>query len=465
MNQQQQTIKTAVTVAGVGLHTGAEVRMTFRPAEPGHGIVFKRVDLEGEPEVPALAEYVTDISRGTTLEKGSAKVSTVEHVLAALVGLEIDNVLIELDNVETPIMDGSSKVFIEVLSGVGVEQQDAPRLIFKVPKNLTYFHEGKNVEMQLIPDEDYKVTVMIDYNSKVLGQQHATLENINEFKEDFASSRTFCFLHELEMLVEHNLIQGGDLSNAIVVVDKQVEEEELQRLSSLFNQPRVEVKEGILNNVELRHQNEPARHKLLDVIGDLALVGVPIAGKVIASRPGHETNIEFAKMIRTEFKNQQKDAIPVYDPNKPAVCDINVIKNFLPHKYPFLLVDKIVEMDEERVIGIKNVTYNENFFMGHFPDEPVMPGVLILEAMAQAGGILVMNTVPDPENYSTYLLKIDKARFKSKVIPGDTLIFDLQLQGPIRRGICEMKGRAFVGNKLAAQAELMAQIVKKEDLA
>lgn len=464
MNEFQQTIKTAVTVAGIGLHTGAEVKMTFHPAPPGHGIKFQRTDLEGEPIIPALVDYVVDISRGTTLERNGAQVNTVEHVLAALVGLQIDNVLIKLNNVETPIMDGSSKVFVEVLSGVGMENQQVQRKYFSIPKELTYHHEGKDVQMVAVPDDDYRVDVTIDYNSKVLGKQHATIDNIEAFKTEFAGSRTFCFLHELEMLVENNLIRGGDLSNAIVVVDKKVDDEELDRLSYLFNQPKVAVEEGILNNVELRYKNEPARHKLLDVIGDLALVGVPIKGKIKATRPGHETNIEFAKMIRSAFKDQEKDGIPIYDPNKPAVADINVIKNFLPHKYPFLLVDKIVELNEERVIGIKNVTYNENFFMGHFPHEPVMPGVLILEAMAQTGGILVMNTLPDPENYSTYLLKIDKARFKSKVIPGDTLIFDLQLQGPIRRGLCEMRGRAFVGNRLAAQAELMAQIVKKEDL-
>ena len=464
MNEFQQTIKTAVTVAGIGLHTGAEVRMTFHPAPPGHGIKFQRTDLGGEPIIPALVDYVVDISRGTTLERNGAQVNTVEHVLAALVGLQIDNVLIKLNNVETPIMDGSSKVFVEVLSGVGTENQQVQRKYFHIPKELRYYHKGKNVEMIAVPDDDYRVDVTIDYNSKVLGRQEAAIDNIDQFKTEFASSRTFCFLHELEMLVDHNLIRGGDLSNAIVVVDKKVDDEELDRLSYLFNQPKVAVEEGILNNVELRYKNEPARHKLLDVIGDLALVGVPIKGRIKASRPGHETNIEFAKMIRSAFKDQEKDGIPIYDPNKPAVADINVIKNFLPHKYPFLLVDKIVELNEERVIGIKNVTYNENFFMGHFPHEPVMPGVLILEAMAQTGGILVMNTLPDPENYSTYLLKIDKARFKSKVIPGDTLIFDLQLQGPIRRGLCEMRGRAFVGNRLAAQAELMAQVVKKEDL-
>ncbi len=438
--------------------------MTFRPAPADHGIRFKRIDLPGQPEIPALVDYVVDISRGTTLEKDGARISTVEHVLAALMGLQIDNVLIELDGIETPIMDGSSRQFIEALDTAGVLPQEAERKYFTIPANLHYTHDGKNVEMTALPDDGYKVTVMIDYNSKVLGQQHASIEHIDEFKEHFAGSRTFCFLHELEMLLDHNLIKGGDLNNAIVVVDRKVEPQELQRLATLFNKPTIEVKsEGILNNVELRYHNEPARHKLLDVIGDLALVGMPIKGKIIATRPGHATNIEFAKMIREEYKKQKRMEAPVYDPNKPPVLDINVIKRFLPHKYPFLLVDKIIELGEERVVGLKNVTYNEQFFLGHFPDEPVMPGVLIIEAMAQTGGILVMNTIPDPENYTTYFLKIDNARFKSKVVPGDTLIFEMELISPIRRGLCEMRGKAYVGNKLAAQADLVAQIVKKEN--
>lgn len=464
MNAYQSTIRDCATVSGVGLHTGAEVTMTFRPAPADHGIRFKRIDLPGQPEIPALVDYVVDISRGTTLEKDGARISTVEHVLAALMGLQIDNVLIELDGIETPIMDGSSRQFIEALDTSGVLPQEAERKYFTIPANLHYTHDGKNVEMTALPDDGYKVTVMIDYNSKVLGQQHASIEHIDEFKEHFAGSRTFCFLHELEMLLDHNLIKGGDLNNAIVVVDRKVEPQELQRLATLFNKPSIEVKsEGILNNVELRYHNEPARHKLLDVIGDLALVGMPIKGKIIATRPGHATNIEFAKMIREEYKKQRRMEAPVYDPNKPPVLDINVIKRFLPHKYPFLLVDKIIELGEERVVGLKNVTYNEQFFLGHFPDEPVMPGVLIIEAMAQTGGILVMNTIPDPENYTTYFLKIDNARFKSKVVPGDTLIFEMELISPIRRGLCEMRGKAYVGNKLAAQADLVAQIVKKEN--
>ena len=461
MNVHQCTIAEEVTLAGVGLHTGAEVRMTFKPAPTGHGIRFKRTDLEGQPELEALADYVVDTSRGTTLQKGEARVGTVEHVLAALAGLQIDNVLVELDNVETPIMDGSSRVFVEVLSGVGIREQPAMRRYFRIPRNLHYTNDEKQVEMTAIPDKSYRVSVMIDYNSQVLGQQHASIEHISDFKEEFAASRTFCFLHELEMLLAHNLIRGGDLNNAIVVVDRKVGKDELSRLAGLFGKPTVEVKaEGILNNVELRYHNEPARHKLLDVIGDLALIGMPIKGKIFASRPGHATNVEFAKMIRDEIKKKAQEG-PEFDPTKPAVCDINVIKAFLPHKYPFLLVDRIIEMTDDQVVGIKNVTINEHFFLGHFPDEPVMPGVLIIEAMAQTGGILVMNSVPDPENYTTYFLKIDNARFKNKVVPGDTLIFDMQLTSPIRRGLCEMRGKAYVAGRLVAQADLVAQIVRK----
>jgi UDP-3-O-[3-hydroxymyristoyl] N-acetylglucosamine deacetylase / 3-hydroxyacyl-[acyl-carrier-protein] dehydratase len=462
MNDFQSTINEAVTVAGIGLHTGKEVSMTFKPAKPDHGIVFKRMDMDGEALVPAIADFVVDTSRGTTIERNGVRIGTVEHVMAALSGLQIDNVLIEIDNIETPIMDGSSKVFVEVLSSVGIKPQHAIRKYFTINKNIEYYDKEKDVHMMALPEKDYKVTVMIDYNSQVLGQQHAKLENINDFREKFASSRTFCFLHELEMLLDKNLIRGGDLNNAIVVVDKKVDDDELKKLAKLFNKEKVEIREeGILNNIDLHFPNEPARHKLLDVVGDLTLVGMPIKGKIIVSKPGHSTNVEFAKLIRKEIKNQRKMGAPLYDPNQAPVYDINAIKDHLPHEYPFLLIDKIIDLTSTKVVGVKNVTYNENFFQGHFPDEPVMPGVLIIEAMAQTGGILVMSQLEDPENYTTYFLKIDNARFKSKVVPGDTLIFDMELSGPIRRGICEMTAKAFVGNKLVAQAELVAQIVPK----
>lgn len=463
MNMYQSTIKTAVTVAGVGLHTGNEVKMTFKPAPTNHGVKFKRIDLEGQPEIKADVDYVVDISRGTTLEQNGARISTIEHVMAALAGLQIDNVLIELDGVETPIMDGSSKVFIEALYNAGIDNQKVKREIYTLRKQIVYRDEERDVEIMAVPADNYAVAVMIDYNSKVLGQQHASFSDISEFKDGFASSRTFCFLHELEMLLNNDLIKGGDLNNAIVVVDKTVDNKELGRLAALFNKPTVEVKkEGILNNVELRYQNEPARHKLLDVVGDLSLIGMPIRAKIVATRPGHAANIEFAKKVKAEIKKNGTMA-PIYDPNHTPEKDINVIRKFLPHKYPFLLVDKIIELDQHRVVGLKNVTFNEQFFQGHFPEEPVMPGVLIIEAMAQTGGILVMNTVPDPENYSTYLLKISKARFKNKVVPGDTLLLQMEFISPIRRGICEMKGTAFVGDKIAVEAELVAKIAKKEE--
>ncbi len=463
MRENQSTIIESVTLAGIGLHTGCDVVMTFHPAPPDFGIRFRRIDLPGKPEIEALADYVSGVARGTTLQKNGARVSTVEHVLAALAGLQIDNVLIDLDNEETPIMDGSSRVFTEVLRNVGVRDQLVPRQYFIPDRELVFDHLSKDAHYQLTPSDRFEVEVTIDYNSKVLGRQKAALSGIEEFNDEFASSRTFCFLHELEMLLDHNLIRGGDLSNAIVVVDKEVNADELKRLSALFNNREVEVKkEGILNNIELRFENEPARHKLLDVIGDLMLVGRPIKGKIRAEKPGHASNVEFAKLIRKEMKKKDKSPIiPHYDPAQAPIFDINQIKEFLPHKYPFLLVDKIVSLTENKVVGIKNVTYNEQFFLGHFPNEPVMPGVLIIEAMAQTGGILVMNTLPDPKEYITYFLKIDNARFKSKVVPGDTLIFEMELTSPIRRGICEMHGNAYVANKLAASADLMAQVVKK----
>lgn len=451
-------------MSGTGLHTGANVTLTFKPAPANHGFKFKRVDVKGEPVINADADLVVDVSRGTTLEQNGVRVSTIEHALAALVGLGIDNVLIELDNQEVPIMDGSSKMFMDALMDTGIEEQDAERNYFELKETIQYSDEGKKVDMIATPSDEYKVTVMIDYNSPVLGSQLASLEHIDEFKKEFASSRTFCFLHELEMLLDNNLIKGGDLSNAIVVVDKVVTDGELDRLAKLFNKPKVAVKsEGILNNVELRHHNEPARHKLLDVIGDLALVGRPIKAKITATRPGHASNIEFAKKIKNYIKqNKIKEEIPQYDPNKEPVMDIKKIAKSLPHNYPFLLVDKIIELSENEVVGIKNVTFNEPFFPGHFPDNPVMPAVLQLEALAQTGGILVLNTVKDPENYDTYLIMVDKAKFKNLVVPGDTLILKLELLSPIRRGICEMKGTAYVGDKIASEAVLVAKIYRKE---
>ena len=461
----QQTLKGPVTLHGVGLHTGEKVTMTIKPANPGYGIRFMRVDLPDRPVVKADVDFVVDTSRGTTLEYNGARVSTVEHTLAAMVGLGVDNALIELDGPEVPILDGSSKLFMEAIDSVGVLEQEAKRIVYSIDTNIHYYDPVKNVDMLAIPSAEYQVTTLIDFNSPVLGTQHATMKHLAEFRKEIGPCRTFCFLHELEFLLDNNLIKGGDLSNAIVVVDKVVSQEELNRLALIFNKQKIEVKqEGILNNIQLHFTNEPSRHKLLDVVGDLALVGNSIKAHIIASRPGHATNVEFAKKIKQYIKkNKHLSDIPHYDPSQEAIYDITHISRALPHKFPFLFVDKIIELSDNHVVGIKNVTFNEHFFQGHFPGNPVMPGVLQIEALAQTGGILALNNIKDPENYDTYFLKIDKVRFKQLVRPGDTLILKLELLNPIRRGICEMKGTAYVGNKLATEAELVAQIVRKEN--
>lgn len=465
-NQQyQHTLKGEITLSGIGLHTGAYVNMTLKPATPGHGIKFQRIDLPGQPIVKADVDYVVETTRSTTLEHNGARVSTVEHIMAALAGTGVDNALVELDGGEIPIMDGSAWPFIDAIEKTGLQNQDAKKVYYTIDTNISYYDEKKKVEMVAMPAVDYRITCLIDFNSPVLGTQHAKMKGIEEFKTEIAPCRTFCFLHELEYQLSLNLIKGGDINNAIVVVDKPVTDEELARLAKVFNRDNISVqKEGILNNIELRFPNEPARHKLLDVVGDLALIGYPINAHIIATRPGHASNVEFARKIKAYIKkNKHNKDVPVYDPNQPPIFDTPRIERTLPHRFPMLLVDKIIELGEEKVVGVKNVTFNEGFFQGHFPGNPVMPGVLQLEALAQVGGILALNRVPDPENYDTYFLKIDNCKFKSKVVPGDTMILKMELLSPIRRGLVEMRGTVFIGNKVATEADMVAQIIKTRE--
>jgi UDP-3-O-[3-hydroxymyristoyl] N-acetylglucosamine deacetylase / 3-hydroxyacyl-[acyl-carrier-protein] dehydratase len=459
---KQHTLASAVSISGTGLHTGVNADMTLRPANPGFGFQFQRVDLPGQPIIKADCDLVTDTSRGTTLEDNSAKVSTVEHVLAALVGMGIDNCLIEINAPEMPIIDGSSQPFVEIIEDAGVVEQDAAKAWYSIDSNISHYDDVKRVEMVAMPSMEYKVTTLIDFNSPVLGTQHAGLKTMLDFKKEIAPCRTFCFLHELEMLLDNNLIKGGDVNNAIVVVDKPVTEEEMKRLAKVFKRDTIEIKsEGYLNNLELRFPNEPARHKLLDVVGDLSLIGYPIKAHIIANRPGHSTNVDFAKKIKQYLKkNKHVKNIPVYDPNQQPIYNAQQIEKTLPHRYPFLLVDKIIELSDKHIVGIKNITFNEPFFVGHFPGNPVMPGVLQVESLAQTGGILAINAMP-PGEYDTYFLKIDNCKFKQKVVPGDTMILRLELLSPIRRGICEMRGTVFIGNKIATEADLVAQLVKR----
>lgn len=460
---KQRTISKEVSLQGVGLHTGNEVTLTFKPAPNNTGYCFVRTDLEGNPVLEADVNYVVNTQRGTNLEKDGVMIQTSEHVLAACVGLDIDNILIELNASEPPIMDGSSKFFVEALEKAGIEEQECDRDEFVVTDVIRYVDEKTGSEILVMPSDEYQVTTMVDFGTKVLGTQNASLQKISDFKSEIANARTFSFLHELETLLEHGLIKGGDLNNAIVYVDKELSPETMEKLRVAFKKDNIAVKpNGILDNLTLHYPNEAARHKLLDVIGDLALVGTRIRGKVIANKPGHHVNTEFAKKLSKIIKAEKRNNVPKYDLDQEPLMDVNEIMNILPHRSPFLLVDKIIELTSDTVVGVKNVTMNEPFFVGHFPGKPVMPGVLQVEAMAQTGGILALKSVPDPENYLTFFMKIDNVKFKRQVVPGDTLIFKLELLAPIRRGICQMQGYAYANGKLVTEAILMAQIVKQK---
>lgn len=460
--QKQKTLAASFSLKGKGLHTGLDIEITFNPAPENHGYKIKRTDLEEQPVIDALAEHVVATQRGTVLSKNGVQVSTIEHAMAALYALEIDNCLIEVNAPEFPILDGSARYFAEAIQKVGSVEQNAPRDFYIVKHKIEVKDEESGASLIILPDEKFSVNVLISFDSPVLNNQFATMNDLSEFSSELAASRTFVFVREIEMLLNNNLIKGGDLDNAIVIYDQKLPQESLDKLADMINVPHLNLTElGYINHEPLVFDNEPARHKLLDVIGDIALIGKPIRGRIIATRPGHKINNQFARMIRKDIKQNEVQA-PVYDPNREPVMDINRIRELLPHRYPFLLVDKIIEIGGNYIVGVKNITANEPFFQGHFPQEPVMPGVLQVEAMAQTGGLLVLNSVDEPERYSTYFMKIDGVKFRRKVVPGDTLIFRLELLAPIRRGISTMKGYVFVGDTLVSEAEFMAQIVKNK---
>ncbi|MEY4107816.1 MAG: hypothetical protein RL181_2158 [Bacteroidota bacterium] len=460
---KQHTISRSVSVHGVGLHTGQPVTLTFHPAPENHGIKFQRTDLEGQPFIHADVGRVTTTRRGTTLVQEGASVHTVEHVLSALAGLQVDNALLAVDGPEMPIMDGSARAFVEAIQSAGLQEQNEAREYFEVTEPIVFRDEVSGSELTALPHDGFEVIAMIDFNSPVLSQQYAHLQHLEDYAREIAPCRTFVFLHEVEQLFSQNLIKGGDLDNAIVLVDRPFEQEALDQLAQKIGKPRLNVtQQGVLNTLDLHFQNEPARHKLLDIMGDIALVGKPVKGRIIATRPGHTANVEFAKLLKKQYLEQRKSkGRPKYDPEKEPVFDTVAISRWLPHRHPFLLVDKIIELTENYVVGIKNVTFDEQFFAGHFPDNPVMPGVLQIEALAQTGGILALSKVEDPGNWDTYFIKIENTKFKAKVVPGDTLIMKMELMAPIRRGICQMQATAWVGSKIVSEGELTAQIIKR----
>ena len=464
MSDKQKTIKEqSVTLKGRGLHTGVEVEVTFKPAPENYGIKFKRVDLENQPEVKAIVENVSDTSRSTAIEEKGVRIGTIEHIMAAVHGLGIDNLLIEINNQETPILDGSAKPFADAIINAGIVEQESEKVFFEIKETLTYSNPEKGIEYILIPENAENYNVMIDYNSEVLGNQFASTVDFKDFEKEIAPCKTFVFAKEIAYLAQNNLIKGGSLDNALVIMEKEMSQDEINKLTDLLNRPHVEAKgRGILNSESLIFPNEPARHKLLDMVGDMKLVGIPFKGRIFATRPGHASNVEFAKIIKQHIKAKQKDNRVFFDIYKEPIMDVNRIKQLMPHRYPFLLVDKIIEMSKTEIVGIKNLTNDELFFQGHFPSEPVMPGVLQIEAMAQTGGILVLNNVDEPERYSTYFLKIDKVKFKSKAVPGDVLVFKLQLTEPIRRGIVTMTGKTYVNGQEISEGEFTALVTKNK---
>ncbi len=460
---KQRTINKKISINGVGLHTGHTATVVFKPAPVNHGYLFKRVDLEGQPTCYADVNRVISTKRGTTIKSGKAEIHTVEHILSALFGLQIDNVIIEINGPEVPIMDGSAQPFVQALRSAGIQEQDEEKEYFIVKEPIYYKDENTGIELIALPSDHFEVITMIDFNSPVLGQQYASIDNLDKYEQEIAACRTFVFLHELEFLFNQGLIKGGDLDNAIVIVDRVLPQEKLDELAQKLGKPSVTVtSQGILNTLDLQFKNEPARHKLLDVIGDVALLGKPIKGKIVATKPGHAANVAFTKLLKKKFQEEKKlKGKPSYDPDAKPLFNSVQIAQWLPHRYPFLLVDKIIELTDHHVVGVKSVTINEHFFQGHFPGNPVMPGVLQIEAMAQTGGVFALSTVEDPHTWDTYFLKIENARFKHKVIPGDTVLFKLELMAPIRRGIFQMYGTAYVGNRIVSEAELTAQIVKR----
>lgn len=466
MSEKQRTLKEAVKLTGVGLHTGEKVNIELLPAPDNHGYKFQRVDLEGEPIIKADCDLVVATDRGTTLEQNGARVYTTEHVLAALYGCQVDNALIRIDGPEIPIMDGSSMPFVTAIESVGYQDQEAEREYLELTDNIPWEDVDKGIEFLAVPDVHYRLTVMVDYNSPVLGTQHASMYNIDEFKSNIAKCRTFVFLRELEFLAKNDLIKGGDLDNAIVLVEREdISKEELDRLAKLLGKEDLQISLqgiGVLNSTKLKFENEPARHKLLDIVGDLALVGKPIKAHILAARPGHSGNVRFAKVLKQYMKSKSQ-AGRYFDLTKEPLYNINDIEKMLPHRYPFLMVDKIMEINEESIVGVKNITMNEPIFTGHFPSNPVFPGVLQIEAMAQVGGIFALSKVEDPHLYSTYFMKIDNVKFKQKVIPGDTIVFELSLISPIRRGLVNMRGEGYVNGKLVVEAEMLAQVIKDKE--